>query len=132
MILAHYGGPALAERIARGKRDHGERFDSSALESAHPSILDAYASGLRVRVTRIYPDPDDETFTRTGIVSTTTGWRPSFLLMHRAGSIGSWDVLDAYDQVTHTWRGRAYVEGTPYGRVYPVVIVPERVAQVRD
>jgi hypothetical protein len=127
MTLAHYGGPALAERIARGKAQHGERFDSSTLESAHPSILDAYASGQRVRVTRLYAD--GTTHTRTGIVSTTTGWRPSFLLMRRANAHGSSDVLDECDQVTHTWRGRSYEEGTPYGRVYPVVVVPERVAE---
>jgi hypothetical protein len=127
MTLAHYGGPALTERIARGKAEHGERFDSSVLESAHPSILDAYASGLRVRVTRLYPDGTSHT--RTGIVSTTTGWRPAFLLMHRANAHGSWDVLDECDQVTATWRGRSYVEGTPYGREYPLIVVAERVAE---
>jgi hypothetical protein len=105
---------SYAGRLARGRQEHGARFDSSDLDAAHPSLVEAYESGQRVRVVTTFDN--GETFERTGVVSMTTGWRPAFLLMHRSNARGSWDVLGPRDRVVATWRGRNYVPGTPYGR----------------
>lgn len=91
-------------RVARGRRQYGEKFDTSDLDAAHRSIRDAYESGARVRVYNA------RGFTRTGRVSTTTGWRPSFLLMHRSNAVGSSDLLGSDDYVVATWDGRKYVK----------------------
>lgn len=103
-------------RLARGKQQHGDKFDPSELEVAHPTIREAFESGLRVRVRTTYSN--GETFERTGKVSTTTGWRPAYILMHRSNASGSWDVLGPRDEVVAVWRGKRYEAGTVYGRTY--------------
>lgn len=88
---------AYSARLERGRRQHGDRFDPSELEAVRPSIRAAYDSGERVTVRRVYDD--GAVVDRRGVVSTTTGWRPAFLLMPRAGAVGSSDVLDERDDV---------------------------------
>ncbi len=82
------------QRLARGRTEHGEHFDSSALDAVDDSIKQAFQSGARVIVRN---ERYDET--RRGRVSTTTGWRPAFLLMHRVSDHGSSDVLGPDDRV---------------------------------
>ena len=93
-------------RVRRGREQYGEKFDSSSLDAVDHSIRDAYETGQRVRVS------SEHGFTRTGRVSTTMGWRPSFLLMHRSDADGSWDLLGEGDRVIAVWNGRRYVERT--------------------
>lgn len=88
----------MADRIRRGIVQHGERFDTSDLDAVHPSIRRAYETDQRVEVTRTYDD--GTSWVRRGRVSTTTGWRPAFILMARVNSVSSWDVLDLRDRVT--------------------------------
>jgi hypothetical protein len=80
---------SIATRIARGRSEHGGRFDASDLESA-PALHPYYESGARVEVD-VYGDGD---VIERGRISTTTGWRPAFLLMHRRSDHGSSTLLD--------------------------------------
>lgn len=93
----------VAGILADVQRQHGERADVASIAACHPSTLRAYRSGVRVRVT------SEHGYTRTGIVSRTTGWRPSLLLVHRANAHGSSDLLGPGDRVTHVKIGRTYV-----------------------
>ena len=93
----------LDARIMRGRQQWGDKFDTTSLFSAHPTILAAFESGERVRVRTSYGE------NITGTVSTTTGWKPSFLLMRRRDSRGSSDLLGADDQVIAVKFGRSYV-----------------------
>ena len=77
------------ESIERGKIQWGEKFDPSELEECNPT-LQHYFNGPRVKITTTYKD--GETYTRTGRIGRTTGWRPAFLLMHRSSDSGSSDV----------------------------------------
>lgn len=88
----------LQDRITRGERQYPGKFDASELTACDASILNAFETGARVEVTSTYAD--GETFVRRGRVSTTTGWRPAFILMHRRSDSGSWDVLGPNDRVT--------------------------------
>lgn len=87
-------------------REHGEKWDPSDLV---PKFIPHFESGDRIRVQR---RAGDYTYTRTGTVSVTTGWRPAFLLIHRASDIGSSDVLGLVDEVIAVKRGRFYVDVT--------------------
>lgn len=102
------GERTLTERHERGRRQHGDRYDGSALDGVDESIKAAYRSGDRVRVRSTYAD--GSSWERTGVVSTTSGWVPAFMLMHRSNSHGSWDLLDERDRVVARWNGRKYVE----------------------
>jgi hypothetical protein len=82
--------------VRRGQREHGSKWDSSALDAA-AQFVPWFGTGQRIRVTRNYSGGEPET--RTGRVSRTTGWRPSFLLMHRSNTIGSSDVLGPEDRI---------------------------------
>jgi len=100
---------ALAARIIRGKQEHGDRFDPSALASQFDRY---YRTDQRIRVTTTYgTGPDAETYTRTGTVGMTSGWRPAYLLMRRSSDHGSSDVLGARDVVVAVQRrpGGPYV-----------------------
>ena len=99
---------ALQERIERGQAQHGTQFDSGALQAVDHAVLVAYDRKLRVKVTTTYDG--GETYTRTGTVGSTTGWRPAWLLMHRSNAIGSSDVLGPDDRVVAYWDGRRYVD----------------------
>lgn len=92
----------VGERIERGTRHHGIKFDPSDLLSCDDSILAAYNHQQRVRVRSDWGE-------RTGRVSTTTGWCPVFILMTRSNAHGSSDVLGPNDHVVATWNGRRYV-----------------------
>lgn len=92
----------LKDRIRRGQNEHGDKWDDSSLTECHDSVVDAYRTGVRVRV-------QNGDHIRTGTVSTTTGWKPSFLLMHRSNSISSWDILGPDDVVIAIKHGRKYI-----------------------
>jgi hypothetical protein len=100
----------LERTLGSGAVRHRERWDPSGLLAVDRSIIDAYESGLRVRVRRVYGD--GEVFERTGTIGITTGWRPAFLLMHRATQNGSWDVIGPGDFVSAVRCGRTYRPGT--------------------
>jgi hypothetical protein len=84
----------LRARIARGQREHGTKWDASGLESA-TALHHYYESDERVEVD-IY---GDGAVIERGRVSTTTGWKPAFLLMHRRSDHGSSTLLDGRAKV---------------------------------
>jgi hypothetical protein len=94
------------QRLTRGHAQHGQAFNASDLEACHPSIRTAFVTGARVRVRTTYSN--GEVYERTGTVSTTTGWRPAFILIHRSTDTGSSDVLGTADEVVAIKRGRTY------------------------
>jgi L-fucose isomerase-like protein len=98
----------VASILADVRRQYGERADVADIAACHPSLLRAYRSGVRVKVERTYGD--GETYTRTGTVSRTTGWRPALLLMYRSNSAGSSDLITPDDRVTAVKIGRKYVK----------------------
>ena len=67
-----------------------------------PQFASYYASGERIRVRFHYGEE------LTGTVGKTIGWRPVYMLMRTARSIGSSDLLRATDQVIAVKHGRAY------------------------
>ena len=87
-----------AARLARGQRQWLDLFDPSELDAVHESVRRHFETGNRVEVVTTYGS--GETYVRRGRISTTTGWRPSFILMHRVSDIGSGDVLGPNARVT--------------------------------
>ena len=83
----------LDDRIKRGRVQHGDKFDPSALWNVSGQILNAYEQGLRIKVRTAYGEE------ATGTVSTTTGWRPCFILMRRSNAMGSSFTLGETDRV---------------------------------
>ncbi len=75
-------------------------MDTSGLA---PAFAPYYKNGVRIRVT----DPATG-FTRTGTVGRTMGWKPSYMLMHRSSSRGSWDLLTVRDEVVAVKIGSRY------------------------
>ena len=96
----------LAATIRRGQIQYGDKYDTPDFDSADPSIQAAYDTDRRVIVETEYSD--GVVWRRAGIVSSTMGWRPSFLLMHRSSNSGSWDTLGANDRVVAYKDGRDY------------------------
>lgn len=89
------------ERVGRGLREWGEKFDASELEAC-PDIRHFYiTTTARVKVEGPFG-------VRYGRISTTTGWRPAWLLVHRSTDSGSWDVLGPDDRVTAVQVGGKY------------------------
>lgn len=82
----------------------GPRCDLSRLMAA-PQFWPYFRTGTRIQVTTTYPAPEVP-WVRTGTVDVTDGWRPVFLLMHRAGDGGSSDTLGEHDRVTGVQTGR--------------------------
>ena len=72
-----------------------------------------YESGDRVRVRFGWAKDDADGGELTGTVSKTTGWRPSYMLMRTARSMGSSDLLGADDKVIAIKRGRKYMAVHP-------------------
>jgi hypothetical protein len=91
--------------LRRFKARYGDKFDPVQL---HEKFRRYYHTDQRIKVRAYYPE-SGESYTRTGMVSTTMGWRPGFLLMHRSSDIGSSDVLSEKDEVVAVQRGRKYV-----------------------
>jgi hypothetical protein len=71
-----------------------------------PQFAAYLGTDQRIRVQTTYPN--GETWTRTGTVGVTTGWRPAFLLMRRRTDHGSSDVLRPDDRIIAVQRGRTY------------------------
>lgn len=95
------------ERLARGVAEYGDKFDPSSMEECDDNLKRHYR-GARVKVTRTYDN--GETETRTGVISSTTGWKPALLLMHRSNSSGSSDILSGRDRIVAIQReGRKYL-----------------------
>lgn len=90
----------FASRLARGERQWGDRFDPSELTDKFVPYFD---TGDRIKVHTSYGEDI------TGTVSTTTGWRPAFLLVRRSNAMGSSDLLSDRDTVVAVKRGRYYV-----------------------
>jgi hypothetical protein len=84
------------ESVQRGRREHGDKWNPADLDAA-AQFVPYFGTRQRIKVSRGYGD--GEPHVRTGHVSRTTGWRPSFLLMHRSNSIGSSDLLCPEDQI---------------------------------
>lgn len=97
----------LQDRYERGHRQYGEQWDPAEMDAC-PHLHHAYNTSERVEVVRQYPDgnPGEP---RRGRVSTTTGWRPAFVLVHRSSDHGSADLLTTSDRIVAVQRGRTYV-----------------------
>jgi hypothetical protein len=87
-----------ADYVRRGQSRWGDRYR----EPEAASVFGPYFHGPRVRVR--FASGEE----MTGTVSGTTGWHPSFLLMHRSSDIGSPWRLGADDRIVAVQRGRRY------------------------
>lgn len=77
--------------IERKKQEHGSKFDPSALSK---KFIPFYESGQRIEVKTPWGKLE------RGYVGVTTGWKPSFLLVHRRNDRGSSTLLsDEYEIV---------------------------------
>jgi hypothetical protein len=86
--------------------DHSFDPSALALQFVPWFELDRYAR-TKIKVQRTYSD--GSTFVRVGSVGITTGWRPCFLLMHSARSLGSSACLSSQDQIIAVKKGDKYV-----------------------
>lgn len=96
------------QRLIRGQREHGDKF---ATDDLHARFIPYYNSGQRIKVR--YGGEDGPTI--TGVVSTTTGWKPAFILMRRSNDHGSSWVLTERDEIIAVQFGRNYV---PVANIY--------------
>lgn len=85
-----------AEYVARKRREHGDKFTEADLE---PRFVLHFEAGDRIEVQDAVTG-----YLRRGVVSVTTGWRPTFLLIHRRSDHGSSDVLGVDDFITRIVR----------------------------
>jgi hypothetical protein len=95
------------QRVQRGLAQHGDKWDASELED-RPAFVAWFNDGRRIKVR--WTSESGETYERTGRVSTTTGWKPAWILMHRSSDHGSSDVLGPRDEVVayQNSNGRGY------------------------
>lgn len=82
---------------ARHRANWGSKFDASEIDSVHPLFHYYFGKSSRVIVERVYED--GETYRRVGRISGTGGWKPALILMARADSIGSGDVISSEDRI---------------------------------
>lgn len=121
---------------ARARVRWGEKFDDTDLRNAPSLIRSLYGTDARVIVETRYPD--GATLRIAGRVGVTTGWKPSFMLLHRRDSIGSSNLIGATEREDGTTTevvavqaedGRYYgtnPEGArrTWGKPYGVVAAP--------
>lgn len=86
--------------VQRGRERHGERFEESDLA---PEFRPYFRTGQRVRVRYSYGEEV------TGTIGASTGWRPCFLLMRTARSVGSSYVLGTRDHVVAVQKAGRYI-----------------------
>jgi hypothetical protein len=78
--------------VFRFNHRYPDSFDDSDLEAC-PDIKHWFiTTDARVKV-------EGPMGIRFGRISTTTGWKPGWLLMHRITDHGSWDLLSPDDRV---------------------------------
>lgn len=87
------------EYRARKVAEFGDKFDDSSLAPQFKRFL---RTGQRIKVRTRYGE------TKFGTVGVTTGWKPSFLLMHNSRSIGSSTLLHADDEILGVKIGNEY------------------------
>jgi hypothetical protein len=85
--------------LKRKRYEHGLKFDSSDLDSRFEEF---YHTGQRIKV-EAYGE------TQFGTVGATTGWKPSFLLIHNSRCLGSSTLLGPDYKILAVKRGREYV-----------------------
>lgn len=104
----------LARAMRRAQAD-GKTLDTSCLDKR---FIPYYNTGQRIKVDFGHGE------VRCGTVGITTGWRPTFLLMLRANSLGSTWTLGFNDRIIANQRGRRYypINERPYGRPDPLTI----------
>lgn len=90
------------ELLERGKQRYGDKFDPSDLD---PDFVNWYNCQDRIKLA-YRPDP---TWTVTGTIGVTTGWKPVFLIMRTKRSIGSSDTV-----MPGRWQVVAYKSGNRY------------------
>jgi len=82
---------AYDEFVARKQREYGDKFDPSDLAEKFVHFFDY---GQRIEVKTPYGEVE------RGRVGVTTGWKPSFLLVHRRSDHGSSTLLSDKYEVT--------------------------------
>lgn len=85
--------------VRRATARHGDKLD---LGDIPRKFLPFFQTGQRIRV-----EMDGREI--TGTVSVTTGWRPALLLIRRATSTGSSDLLSESARIVAVQHGRTYV-----------------------
>ena len=85
--------------LERGKRQWGSKFDASGLDRR---FIKYYESGQRIKVKAYGQEV-------TGTVGATTGWKPSFLLIRTARSMGSSYLLNPHSKIIAVQYGNKYV-----------------------
>ncbi len=83
------------------QQQFGDRFTPVDLDQR---FVTYFENGQRIRVRLDVFDKEV-----TGTVSVTTGWKPCFLLMHRASDHGSVYLLGPEDVITAVQIGRTYI-----------------------
>lgn len=90
-----------------------EKCDFSEIDATDCSIKEAYESGARMAfdyTSNGEPMRADRKNAARGYVGITTGWKPCFIRLHNARSLGGSDTL------THGERALAYSNAAGYGR----------------
>lgn len=100
--------------LKRKQAAHGSKFDPSMLAA---QFMPYYHTGERIKV-RL----DGMERELTGTVGVTTGWKPVFLLMRTARSLGSPYTLSDRDRITAVKRGRKYVPLSMPAPIPPVSV----------
>ena|SRR5437773_1491312 len=85
--------------LTRKRKEYGKRFDTEDLDRR---FLPYFESGQRIKVR--FPWGEDI----TGTVGVTTGWKPCFLLIRTARSLGSAITLGRLETVVAVQRGHKY------------------------
>ena len=73
--------------IERKRRQFGEKFDASELSSVSDTVKLMYATQQRCRI-----DHGDG-YTTDGYIGVTTGWKPCFIHLYNARSLGSSEII---------------------------------------
>lgn len=87
--------PKLDDYKRRALARHGDKCDFSDLDNADATIRDAYETGARMAfnyTTDGEPMRIDRRNAARGYVGITTGWKPGFILVFNARSLGG-DLL---------------------------------------
>jgi hypothetical protein len=88
------------EFLYRARSRHGAQFSEADLDTR---FVPFFESGARIKILDLGSEEV------TGTVGVTTGWKPAFLLMRRANSMGSEILLGPKTKILAVQRNGRYV-----------------------
>lgn len=106
---------AYDEVIDRLRKRYGDKF-------VEPSVTREQRIWFGSRVEVVSPCG----FTRRGVISITTGWQPSLLLVHRKNQTGSWDLLKDTDIIVGWVTQRGKLDELPHDYLQVAVYKAQR------